>query len=291
MVYAVEGFFGVKGSGIPPKKRLRVAYDMTTEEVYIDFTIWCIREEKNLDVLAQVRYENGYPETRFNLPTWAPDWTTLGMNDFNVAERRVALATNKLASPRITSPFPPLCRRSEGTLILTGYIIDTIQTGPFMCLELEEGSSKNVEKLREWQSKIPDDKRANRLLFGEKSPSVQSLERLYIRTMQKDSRLSHLWRDGARLSGKRRRDWHVPLLTKRGCLAVTFPYFDGVKDAKVCYLYGARSLFILRPVRVKGGWLDYAIVSGQCFIDGFEDGKGYKMARRLGLQMENIRIV
>jgi hypothetical protein len=39
------------------------------------------------------------------------------------------------------------------------------------------------------------------------------------------------------------------------------------------------------------GNMAYTIISGDCFIDGFEDGKGEKMARKLRLKEEDIYLL
>jgi hypothetical protein len=60
-------------------------------------------------------------------------------------------------------------------------------------------------------------------------------------------------------------------------------------DVFVCSLYGARALFVLGPSQERTGC--FTLISGDCYIDGFEDGKGIEMARRLGLEERDFGIV
>jgi hypothetical protein len=85
----------------------------------------------------------------------------------------------------------------------------------------------------------------------------------------------------------------MPLLTKRGCLALTFPYFQPDPVPKLCYLVGGRSLFILQLAGFDGriGKELHKLICGDCFIDGFEDDKGLEIARSLGLVGEELYIV
>jgi hypothetical protein len=280
MIYAVSGFFG-RGKGTALlKAQLPISYDMPTAEVYMGFTVWCLLLEKNLDILAQQRQEDGYRYWWPELPTWTTDWTHLSLNDFNIAERRT---TWLKTSSSLNSTYSPRFRRKGNILILKGFFIDTFRD-PSMVSLTTEGDYYN------WLQRIPDDKSANRVLFGEESPTIQTLERLYSRTIEKDSRLSHLWRDGASLSKDETMKWHSKFLTDGGCLAITFPYFQS--GAKICCFFGGRSLFVLQPKKIdpETGKMVYALITGQCLIDGFEDGKGVNTARRLGLKKKEIYI-
>jgi hypothetical protein len=236
-----------------------------------------LEKEKNLDILAQQRYENGYRWQWPELPTWTSDWRNLRLNDFNIAERR-AMSTKSL--PPLVSPHSPKFRREGNALILRGFIIDTF--GP---------STEGFESCDDnWLRRIPDDKKANRLLFGEESPTIETIERLQSRTKEKDSRISHLWREGESLSEEETMRWHIGMRTDRGLLAVTFPYFEHDPPAKICCFFGGRSLFVLQEKEIdpRNGKMLHTLVAGHCFIDGFENGKGIDMARRLGLKEEEI---
>ena len=58
-------------------------------------------------------------------------------------------------------------------------------------------------------------------------------------------------------------------------------------NIKVCALRGGRGPFLLQEI----GAGMYKLVCGDCFIDGFEDGKGIDVARQLGLPEEDICLV
>jgi hypothetical protein len=70
----------------------------------------------------------------------------------------------------------------------------------------------------------------------------------------------------------------TPMITNRGCLAVTFTYLETRPPPKVCCVYGGRSLFLLRPGGISSitGKSIHHLMSGDCFIDGFEDEKELK---------------
>lgn len=100
-----------------------------------------------------------------------------------------------------------------------------------------------------WHKAIPDDKETNRILFGEESPSLESLEQLREKSLQNDAITSHLWRDGAlKLPKSERSSYRTTLLTERGCLAICYPWWGYHDGPKICALYGGRSLFVLFPV-------------------------------------------
>lgn len=104
--------------------------------------------------------------------------------------------------------------------------------------------------LLKWQKPIPDDKEASRILFGEESPFLESLEQLREKSLQNDAITSHLWRDGALklLKSEQRSTCRTTLLTERGCLAIFYPLWCYRDGPKICALYGSRSLFILFPM-------------------------------------------
>jgi len=125
---------------------------------------------------------------------------------------------------------------------------------------------------------------------------VETLKRLYSQTEVNDPYVSHLWRDGKRSNLAVREpgaEFRMSLVTNRGCLALTFPYFIPNPSPKICYLLGGRGLFVLKPV-TSGRSTDrafYNLITGDCFINGFEDGKRYEISKALGLQEQDICIV
>ena len=125
---------------------------------------------------------------------------------------------------------------------------------------------------------------------------METLERLYSQTVGNDLYVSHLWRDGMRSNLAVREsgaEFRMPFVTSRGCLALTFPYFTPDQPLKICYLLGGRGLFVLKPV-TSGRSPDrtfYNLITGDCFINGFEDGNGYEISKNLGLQEQDIHIV
>jgi hypothetical protein len=126
--------------------------------------------------------------------------------------------------------------------------------------------------------------------LGDQTPSKETLNRLQSRTNEKITRISHLWGEGEILAEEETVRWHMEMRTNRGLLAITFPYFQDNPPAKICCFYGARSLFVIqeKEIDARNGRMLHMIVAGHCFIDGFENGKGVEMARRLGLKEEDI---
>jgi hypothetical protein len=52
----------------------RVDYSKTAEQVYMDFSLWCIHTTESLEVLTRCCSEY-HPNNRLTLPSWARDWT------------------------------------------------------------------------------------------------------------------------------------------------------------------------------------------------------------------------
>ncbi|KAI3584123.1 heterokaryon incompatibility protein-domain-containing protein [Fusarium oxysporum f. sp. albedinis] len=276
MIYGVSAFFGLKESSALLRRPFPVNYDVPVAEVYQGFTIWCLQNEKCLDVLAQQRHETG---ENGGLPTWATNWAKLSTCDFNVALRRT-IPTKKIAP--LSPLHAPKFRTVGSTLILRGYIIDTF----------ERSDSFWIDNYDDWLKCIPSDPTANRILFGEEVPTVETLKRIASRTKENDTLCSHLWRDGTSLASHEQLRWRIKRLTSHGLLAVTFSHFHD-PPVKICTFYGGRSLFLLRPVGYDElrGKTKYGIISGECLIDGFENGKGVYVARKLGLEEMEIHIV
>lgn len=154
---------------------------------------------------------------------------------------------------------------------------------------------KSLNALREkmpqrWLAMIPDDPRSNIVLFGTEKPTIEILGRLHERTSDLDSSILHLWREDA-VSERQREDnkrgFRRDMLTAHGCVAFTLRYIKAEENIKVCALRGGRGLFLLQEVEAGA----YRLISGDCFIDGFEDGRGVEVAQQLGLKEEDICII
>ncbi|KAH8664725.1 heterokaryon incompatibility protein-domain-containing protein [Xylariales sp. PMI_506] len=132
MIYAVCGLFSLNyNSRYTLGRKLDsfpINYRASPAEVYMNFTVWCIQQEGNLDVLAQLRYEGRYRsgiDGLRGLPTWAADWTCSAMNDFNflLTEHHLGYVTS-LSRP-FNSPHSPRFRREDIFLVLRGFVVDT----------------------------------------------------------------------------------------------------------------------------------------------------------------------
>lgn len=283
-IYGLAGLFGLNGSPghLAP---FRVDYSLDSMEVYTQFTLWCIRQENSLDVLAQQRHiQRRHQDDRsHNLPSWMTDWTAQNLAGSTLIGSR-SLLSNSESVKSSFSRQRPVCRRDDMKLMVRGYIIDTIK-------ERVVGIKKGSEAmLKRWLAMIPDDPESNLLLFGVEKPTIETLDSLYERTSAKDSSIIQLWRENSISQGQRedmRSAFRHDMLTARGCLAFAQPSVKVEDNIKVCALRGGRGLFLLQEIGARM----YKLICGDCFIDGFEDGKGIDVARQLGLPEEDICLV
>jgi len=288
MIYGVSGFFGSNSSLGPAA--YPIDYNLSASEVYKTFVLWCIQHERNFDVLAQQRYEDGRQRSRFSLPSWATDWKSQAFGQFNLTE--TSSLPSRLSQVSLAeSPNHPICRRRGNTLIARGYIIDIFKEARALTI-YKSDSARNKADFQRWLEMIPnDDKKGNLVLFGQEQPTVETLEHLYLQTSEGDSFLPHLWRDGGSLIEPRSTDFRQPLLTKRGCcLAFTFSRIS-------VQIHNADSLSLdyWRPESLRlaakldsilGAGKTYCrIICGDCFIDAFGDAKGLGMSQRLRLEV------
>lgn len=285
MVYGVGGFFGFQGDS---ENGFAVDYSRPAGETFQLFAYWCIQQEGNLDVLAQIRYE--FAENTSGLPTWVMEFGKRMGSAYELT-MTIPLLLKQSQNPVFAEP-PPVVERRGDVLVVRGFILDEMSEQFHL---LPEDGAAEREELQRWSDLIPDDDVANIMLFGEENPTISTLAALYRRTLERDQFNSHLWRDGQQ-AGLRVRmpngDARGTFLTKRGCLASSFFYFAQEQQLKICYLNGGRGLFVLVPARdSRGGPQLYNLGCGDCFIDGFEDGKGYLICSALGLQEEDIHIV
>lgn len=293
MIYGIMGLFvhyHPSTSSVP----IEINYRQTSFQVYQKFAIWCMETETNLDVIAQLRNERGkspwqawnedYPVQ--DPSSWVGKWDE-GRRTYFTTSPDIDLGPIRQGA---VAPIPSNIRmfRLEGNiLVLRGFIIDTFKDGFNIYDE-----STNVSL--DWLGNIPNNPRVNLVLFGEGRPTAEALGRKLIRTLEREPVSSHLWRDGQLPTPKRRGisgHWRTPFMTGRGCLAITYPYMDLKEKPVVCAVYGARALLALAPKK-RRSWdrPQYTLISGDCFIDGFEDGKGIELAQKLGLKEEDIEI-
>ena len=295
MIYGITGLFVYyHPSSSSSSSPLEINYRQTSFMVYQRFAIWCMETERNLDVIAQLRNESGkspwgawnyhYPVQ--NLSSWVAKWDESGRTNFTTSPD---VDLGVVRQPAV-APIPSnihLFRLLGNVLVLRGFIIDTFKAAFPIYRESTNVSSN-------WLGELPNDPKANFILFGEEQPTVETLGRKLIRTLEREPVSSHLWRDGQLPTPKRqgiRGDWRTPIMTSRGCLAISYPYMDLEETPVVCAVYGARALLALAPKKPNfRDQTQYTLISGDCFIDGFEDGMGIEVAQKLGLKEENIQI-
>ncbi len=289
-IYAVAGLFGMK-TALESRWEFPVNYRLSSDEVFKEFTFWSIQHDNNLDILAQQWHQ---PD-RTSITGWVTDWSSEPGDELTPTGPLMARLRH---GQSINSEIVPICRRmNPNTLLVRGFIIDEIggnsddSTSQLYAYDPEV----NEVLLSQWLSIIPNNERTNSLLFGQRTPTRRTLEQLFATSWRKYPYFSHLWRDGPKSSlavREQNPQGRWAYVTKRGCLALTVGYLDSHVPFKICYLNGGRGLFVLRPASLVGptGTPSYTIVSGDCFIDGFEDGRGYEMARELDLEEEDICI-
>ena len=277
-VYAVSGLFETA-----PKFAHQTDFSPDYRKphllVYEDFTLWCIKKEDNLDVLAQQRNKCRRERDVPGWISWATDWEHA--IDFTTTGSVVPLNERNPSIAHIHE-HPPVYRSVSVSLFLKGYVIDTVVSG------FTSPSDFKREDMLNWLNFIPDDGKANLVLFGEERPTVESLVKVYQETFRKAQSFTHLWRDGdtaAFGAGNISEENRASMRTARGCFAIAFPFFGANQVAKICAFYGGRALFIVvQEERGDPRSQRHRLVCGNGFINGFEDGKGIDMARRLGLE-------
>jgi hypothetical protein len=288
-VYGLGGLIGLSCS-FGHESPLHVDYSLSPTEVYMKFTFWCIQQENSLDILAQQRYTNGrrrigQDNRTQDLPSWATDWTAPKLSGSDVIRTRDFVSTLDKSISNLPRPRP-VCSRDGRNLIVRGYVIDTVSEWA-VGIEVNELKQRALHR---WLEMIPGDMQSNLLLFGAAKPTIETLEKLYEQTLAKDSSILYLWREvrvsEGHMDDKRKR-FRSHMLTRRGCLAFAFPCFKVEDNIKVCALQGGRGLFLLQDA----GNGAHKLICGDCFIDGFEDGKGIEVAQKLGIEEEDICII
>ena len=292
MIYGVSGLF-IHYNRSTSTAPMEINYRERPFQVYQQFALWCMETEGNLDVIAQLRNEGGLSPWRAwnqgspeqDPSSWVGVWYEGDRTNFTTSPDIDLDPMRQLAVAQIPSNIRML-RQVGNILVLKGFIIDTFKNVPF---QVHRDSTKDHLN---WLEHILHDPKANLVLFGEEQPSAETLKKKLRRTLEREPVCSHLWRDGQLPTPPRQGidgDWRTAVLTSRGCLAITYPYIS--EEAVICALYGARALFVLAPKKQQSsGRSLYTLVSGDCFIDEFEDGKGIEMARKLGLREEEIEI-
>lgn len=279
-IYAIIGLFGRKDT--LSMTGLKVNYELSAPEVYKDFVTWCIREERSLDILAQQRYNYSRVKpspTHPNFPSWAINWSRGRALNFNTTEANPLGGRLKHGKMELAWHIPINTRKGD-TLIVKGFMIDTIKKPAPPKLYYDHDSQQ------EWMDAISENQEQNLILFPSGPQSTLK------RTIAKFPDTPYLWRDGTTLSIPRSTKFTRTHFTEKGCLAVAFAYMNYGNKPKACALYGGRALFILQPILGDASRMPlYNLVCGDCFIDGFENGKGVQKAKELGLQEMDFHIV
>ena len=253
-----------------------ICYQLSASDVYQHFTVWCVNQELNLDILARKSIFTGRSHvSMIDLPTWAVDWTSLTISRMQLME---GLMTNDEC---FSSPYSPSLERMGRQLRVRGLLID--------CLESLLGNCLTDASLEEWQALIPDDRENNSLLLEEESPKLTTLRYIFEETSSSDYDIPYLWQQGHSSYGPG--GTRTSFRTGRGCVARADEHLADYDDVKICALYGGRSLFLLEPVTDAGLEGTYRLLAGDCYIKGFEDGKGIDMAHNLGLEETDFILI
>jgi hypothetical protein len=70
-IYGVTSFFNDPNS-------YPVDYTLSDAEVFADFTVYCMSNDRSISVLNPGRLATGVKNARSDLPTWCPDWSVAG---------------------------------------------------------------------------------------------------------------------------------------------------------------------------------------------------------------------
>jgi hypothetical protein len=293
-------------------------YSFSKEDLYMAFSSWCIGHEQNLDILAQVRNENGLNLT-VGLPSWAVDWTKQERDTFQTSATMFSLPTEWYplkdsqvslqeyqynAIPIHTRQFS---HRQGKRLFVRGYILDTL--GPTInwpdyrhqSQEDMNDSNPTPRWVRTALEKInsPTNRLSNMIMFGTQTPTIQTLKAYYTQTQLNDEGVWHLWRGD--VGNKQHRtqvrlsksEFRSTAITERGWVVKTFPFYSLDPPPKICYLIGGRGLFVLAPAGIdpETGTSLYRLISGDCYLNGTEDGEGLHLCQKLGLEEQEICLI
>ena len=116
--------------------------------------------------------------------------------------------TSKLRqkSPKLLGSSPAY-RRYSDVLMIRGYVFDTF-SGAFPIKK--DNYPYSPGEFHGWLELISDNREANKLLFGYKNLTVETLELLCRRTGERDAFIPHLWRDGPLLTDPRTKNSACP---------------------------------------------------------------------------------
>lgn len=124
-----------------------------------------------------------------NLPSWDTDRSddsTFDLSTGNPTTETIPFIFWQEAPCADVHRDIPIYRREGDALIIRGFVIDTVKG----YIGHMDGNDKSL--LMKWQKAIPSGKEANHILFGEDSPSLESLEQLREKTLQNDAITSYL---------------------------------------------------------------------------------------------------
>ncbi|KAJ6437320.1 Heterokaryon incompatibility protein 6, OR allele [Purpureocillium lavendulum] len=149
-------------------------YDLPVEQIYTEFTVKCIQDDGDLDIMGQL--EDSSMRKLLGLPSWVPD--------FSVAVAKSALTTWKstqnkghYAAAGSSTAMPKWTYQDRGVIELSGYKVDEISA----IASIESGCHKITDQPEEWATMLdilPEDYPSGcskhealwRTLIGDRTP-------------------------------------------------------------------------------------------------------------------------
>ncbi|KAF7505953.1 hypothetical protein GJ744_012395 [Endocarpon pusillum] len=181
----------------------------------------------------------------------------------------------------ISRTHRPEIQRYGRSLKARGFVIDTVSHHSII--------SDDMSTLLRWENKISSASniRLRTPFYSKQYPHCWDLRECYRKAFAKDRVTSHLWRDGEGLCTHESMKFLASQLTDNALLMFTFCYFDPSPQVKLCALYGGRGLFLLKEIKGTG---THNLITGDCFVDGLENGQGTELAWKMGLHEEEFCI-
>jgi hypothetical protein len=311
-----------QGSSTTPTTKANILipdYAKSVERVYIDFTIWNIQTTGDLTVLKNCCAQRALESNAIDIPSWAMDWSRKFNNDgcgwLNYNFLWGGPLPYKTALDTKSQVRHALCSRGAGgkvdgeedladpslsleALLTTGILFDIV----------EETVEHAYRTFRDWPAWVAFVLRSRVSQYPDR---IEALWRTLIideRGIGKRASLedgagfgplisTENWRELVVWLSKRtsRHQKRKLLWTRRGFLGLACRHVQA--GDKVCVLWGGRLPFILREqegsVLIKDGSAKKAhvLIGGECYVHGLADGQGIDVARREGLNVEEICIV
>ncbi|PQE22776.1 Heterokaryon incompatibility protein [Rutstroemia sp. NJR-2017a BVV2] len=117
----IYGFLGLANDLESGDWPLYPKYNIPTEDVYKQFTQWCIAKSSNLDVFASIR-DYKIHSKHGSLPSWTPDWMDHGGRRDTSLAPVTTYAAGKASTAQVT-----LSTHDDNVLFVKGFVVDKVE--------------------------------------------------------------------------------------------------------------------------------------------------------------------